>query len=105
LRTDDPTNLMLINGLLVLHHPPDFERVREVIRERLVPIPRFRQRVAVSRRGRPRWEADPDFDLDRHVSRLALPPPGGDPALKEVIERLITIPLDRSLPLWHFYLL
>jgi diacylglycerol O-acyltransferase / wax synthase len=105
LRMDDPTNLMLVNGALVLHRPVERARVRALLENRFLPIPRFRQRLVAGRRGRPRWEPDPDFDLDRHLSEVQLPPPGGDAELREAIERLITVPLDRSYPLWGFHLL
>jgi len=104
LRMDDPTNLMLINGILVLHHRVELARVRALLAHRFLPIPRFRQRLGVGRRGRPRWEADPDFDLGHHLAEITLPSPGDDAALRAVIERLIAVPLDRSRPLWGFYL-
>src|SRR5436305_6984949 len=104
LRMDDPTNLMLVNGLLVLHQPLPLPRVRALIERRFLPIPRFRQRLAARRRGRPSWEPDPDFDLDRHLSEIDLPAPGDDGVLRAEIERLIVVPLDRSHPLWSFHL-
>jgi WS/DGAT/MGAT family acyltransferase len=105
LRMDDPTNLMHINGVLVLDQPVDLERLREIIERRLLVIPRFRRRVVVPRKGRPYWEDDPDFDISHHVSRLALPDPGGDEELKRAIEGVISTQFDLSRPLWEFRLL
>src|SRR4029079_12634224 len=62
LRMDDPTNLMLIHGVLVLAAPVALARVREIVEQRMVPIARFRQRVVVPARGRPRWEPAVGFD-------------------------------------------
>jgi hypothetical protein len=45
LRMDEATNLMIINGVLVLDGRVDVGRFREVVRERLLTIPRFRERV------------------------------------------------------------
>ena len=46
LHMDQPTNLMVITGVLWFDEPPDWEGVRERIRERMVErFPRFRQRV------------------------------------------------------------
>ena len=101
-RPDDPTNLMHINGVLVLDQPVDFESIRDVIERRLLAIPRFRNRVVVPKRGRPYWEPDPDFHIAHHVGHLALPEPGGDADLREVVERLISEPFDPAHPMWRF---
>src|SRR5215510_2460631 len=63
LRMDDPTNLMIINGCLVLERNLDRERIKALLERRLLPIRRFRQRV-VRKDGTPYWIEDPDFDLD-----------------------------------------
>lgn len=104
LRMDEPANLMLINGVLAMDQPVDLERLRETIARRLLSIPRFRQRVVVPRRGRPRWEPAVDFRLEDHVQALDLPAPGGDTELQEVIGHLIYTPLDLDKPLWQFHL-
>ncbi|HEX2642889.1 MAG TPA: wax ester/triacylglycerol synthase domain-containing protein, partial [Thermoanaerobaculia bacterium] len=104
LRMDDPTNLMMINGVLVMEGPVDLGRLREVMVKRLLPIPRFRQRVATPPKGGwPRWEADPDFDIDHHLTPVTLPEPGDDAELRAVIEGLASAPLDPTRPLWHFH--
>ncbi|MFL6289899.1 MAG: WS/DGAT/MGAT family O-acyltransferase [Thermoanaerobaculia bacterium] len=102
LRMDDPTNLMHINGVLVLDQPVTFESIREIIEQRLLAIPRFRNRVVVPKRGKPYWEPDPDFDIANHVGSLALPDPGGDAELREVVERLISQQFDPAHPMWSF---
>lgn len=106
LHMDRPTNLMVIDSLLWFETPVDWERLRAVIEERLIErYPRFRQRVAESRlpgRG-PKWEDDPNFDLEIHIHRLALPAPGDKVALQELVADLIVRPLDRDRPLWEMY--
>jgi diacylglycerol O-acyltransferase len=49
----------------------------------------------------PWWIEDPDFDLDHHVVRVALPSPGTRTQLDDLISRVASEPLDRSRPLWH----
>ncbi|MGD8903522.1 MAG: wax ester/triacylglycerol synthase family O-acyltransferase, partial [Anaerolineae bacterium] len=44
LRLEMPTNLMVINGVMILGAPVAFDDLRAVIRNRLLAIPRFRQR-------------------------------------------------------------
>ena len=60
----------------------------EPLRRRLVNVP-----VGLDH---PFWIEDPDFDLDFHVRHTAVPPPGDDEQLSELIARLIARPLDRS---------
>ena len=103
LRMDDPTNLMIINGVLVLAEPIGMDRVRTLLRERLLSIERFRQRV-VMRDGSPYWEADPGFDLDAHLFETILPAPGGDEELRQEISDLMSQPFDPRRPLWSFHL-
>jgi WS/DGAT/MGAT family acyltransferase len=105
LRMDEPANLMQINGVLVLDQPVDVERIKEIVRRRLLPIRRFRQRVVAGRGDHPRWEDDPAFDLDRHVLAASLPAPGGDGALAAVVGELMSTPLASDRPLWEFRLL
>src|SRR5687768_2422606 len=53
----------------------------------------------------PYWVDDPDFDLDFHVRHTAVPPPGGDAELSELVARIIARPLDRARPLWETYVI
>ncbi len=106
LRMDDPTNLMMIAGVLVFDRPLTTPEVKAVVGERLLPISRFRQRVVgLGTGGRARWEAAPDLDLDEHVTETALPAPGDDRVLREAVSKLMSTPLDRRRPLWCFHLL
>ena len=102
LRMDDPTNLMHINGVLVLDQPVEVERVRKTLEERLAAIPRFRSRVVTPKRGKPYWEPDPHFDIDNHFARVVLPDPGGDAELRAAIEALITCQFDPAHSMWSF---
>lgn len=107
LHMDRPTNLMVITGVLWFDEPPDWERVREIMRVRWVePFPRFRQRVVEGRGplSGPHWEDDPHFDLDLHLHRMALPAPGDRAALQALVADLMVQPLDPSKPLWQYHL-
>jgi WS/DGAT/MGAT family acyltransferase len=105
---EDPTNLMMITGLLHFDRPVDFERLRATLQYRFVErYRRFRQRV-VDRNsflyGGMRWEDDPTFDMSAHLHRIALPPPGDRQALQELVSDLMSMPLDFSKPLWQMHL-
>jgi WS/DGAT/MGAT family acyltransferase len=107
LRMEDPTNLMMISGVMVFGGPIDFERLKATIEHRLLRWDRFRQRVVHPRLplGTLYWEDDPDFDLRYHLQRAALPPPGDQAALQEAASLLASTQLDFSRPLWQMHLL
>jgi diacylglycerol O-acyltransferase / wax synthase len=106
LHMDRPTNPMVVNSVIWFDEPLDWRRARAVLVRRIVDeFPRFRSRVAEPLARPPRFEEDPEFDIDQHVHRLALPAPGDQAALQELVSDLITPPLDRTRPLWHAYLI
>ena len=74
LEMETPTNLMVINGVMILAAPLAIEDLRAVIQDRLLSIRRFRQRVvpAAGPFSTPTWEDDPSFDIDNHVHRAVL---------------------------------
>ena len=108
LNMDRPNNLMVIESVMFLEEMPDWDRVVEVLRTRLVErFPVFRQRAVPPSTplGQPHWEDDPDFSLDRHLRRVRLRRPGGDVALQRHIEQHLHVPLDRAHPLWEVHLI
>jgi WS/DGAT/MGAT family acyltransferase len=52
----------------------------------------------------PVWVDDPDFDLGYHVRRSAVPRPGTEAQLLDLVARVTARPLDRRRPLWEMYL-
>ncbi len=107
LHMDRPSNLMIINSVMLFDEPIDTERIKQTIAQRMVDrYPRFRQRVIESRipLRPPSFQDDPDYSLDHHVHHVALPAPGDQRALQEFVGDLMTMPLDRNRPLWHTYL-
>ncbi len=101
---DDPTNLMMISGVLVFDGQLDVELLKRVIARRLLPVRRFGERVVISSSGRPSWQRV-EVDLDAHVQRLRLPGAGGDAELQEVVSDLMSRPLDPDRPLWCFHVI
>jgi WS/DGAT/MGAT family acyltransferase len=104
---EDPTNLMMVTGVMVLDGPIDLKRFHLVLERRLAPFGRFHQRVVRPRlrANLPHWEDDPNFDIDNHVSHIALPAPSGDVALRSLVSDLMSAPLDYSKPLWHIHVI
>jgi WS/DGAT/MGAT family acyltransferase len=70
----------------------------------LVPIYRRKLRKVPFRLGPPVWVDDPDFDLRYHIRQTALPPPGRDKQLADLIARVMAQRLDRDFPLWEYWL-
>jgi WS/DGAT/MGAT family acyltransferase len=104
---ESPTNLMVVTGLMLFDEPLEFERLTTTLKERLLRFERFRQRVVEPALplGGPRWETDPNFDLRAHVHRFALPAPGDQAALQDLVSDIMSTPLDFSKPPWHYYLI
>jgi WS/DGAT/MGAT family acyltransferase len=85
---------------------PDHEEFRDHIASRLHLVPRFRQKVRFVPfgQGRPVWVDDPHLNLEYHVRRTALPPPGTEDQLRTLAARVFSQQLDRSKPLWELWL-
>ena len=107
LQMEEPTSLMVITAVLWFDGPLDWERLTEVVRERLVErYPRFRQRVVKSGLlGTPHWEDDPGFQLEAHLRRTTLPAPGDRAALEALVGESMGTSLDFSRPLWELHLI
>ena len=101
---------MYVGSLAILRRPRgglSYERLLETVERQLPMIPRYRQKVREVTLGiaRPVWIDDPDFDITYHVRRSALPSPGSDAQLHDLVSRLAGRPLDRTRPLWEMYLI
>lgn len=101
-----PTNLMMITSVITFASPVDFDKMRQIYEQRFLRFDRFRQRVVDPNTtlGSPQWEFDPHFDIRAHMHRIALPAPGDQAALQELVSDLMSTPLDYSKPLWSLHL-
>ncbi|BBX26806.1 WS/DGAT/MGAT family O-acyltransferase [Mycolicibacterium alvei] len=100
---------MYVGSLSILRKPRaglSYETLLETVERRLPQIPRYRQKVREVTLGlaRPVWVDDREFDITYHIRRSALPSPGSDAQLHDLIARLGSRPLDRTRPLWEMYL-
>jgi WS/DGAT/MGAT family acyltransferase len=94
---------MHVGGLIVLDGKVDRDTVVRRLNERIHLIPRYTMRLDEAPLGlaNPVWVDDPEFDVERHVRRAALPSPGGDAELCELVGQVMSERLDRSRPLWQ----
>ncbi|BCO36667.1 wax ester/triacylglycerol synthase family O-acyltransferase [Mycobacterium heckeshornense] len=99
---------LAIGGLAVLEGPmPDHEVLTATLEQRISTCPRFAQRLR--RRpfdlGPPEWVDAIDFNLAHHVRRVALPRPGHDADLYQLVADVMSRRLDRSRPLWEIWVI
>ncbi|MEV6429443.1 wax ester/triacylglycerol synthase family O-acyltransferase [Nocardia sp. NPDC051463] len=85
----------------------DYDRLVDLVEARLALVPRYRRKVREIpfALGRPVWVEDSAFDITYHIRRSALPGPGTDEQLHDLVARLASRPLDQSRPLWEMYLI
>lgn len=101
---NDPHLSSTFANVTILDREPDFEMLRRRLQHTVMRIPRLRQRVhaAPGNLGVPVWVDDPDFDLDLHLRRVALPKPGTQRQLLHLATLITADPFDRTRPLWQF---
>ncbi len=104
LHAESPQASLHIASVAFFEGPePEYAAIVRAIGAKLPQVPRWRQRL---RRipldlGRPVWVDDEHFDLDEHVQHLEVPSPGGAKELHEVVDRVMSEPLELKRPLWE----
>ncbi|MFL6078784.1 MAG: WS/DGAT/MGAT family O-acyltransferase [Ornithinibacter sp.] len=109
LNLEDAATPMHVGSVMVFDAPSggfDYESLVTLISQRIAHVPRYRQRIKTVPGGlaNPVWVDDTHFDMSYHVRRSALPRPGSDEQLEELVARIQPRPLDRSRPMWEVYL-
>jgi len=86
------------------HGGIDIERLTRYTEATLDSIPRYRQRLEwVPGLKHPVWVDDDRFNIRYHLRHTRLPLPGDERLLKRLVGRLFSQRLDRSRPLWEFW--
>lgn len=85
----------------------DYETFKAELERRITDVPMFHRKLKQVPLGidHPVWVHDDDFDIDRHMHRMAVPAPGGERELADLCGHIAGIPLDRSRPLWEFFVI
>src|SRR3954469_18392770 len=106
LSLETPRSAMHV-GTVAIFAPPadggfDHEQLVDLVARRIAGAPRYRQKVRTvpGHLANPVWVDDENFDVNYHVRRSALPRPGSEEQLRELVGRVQSRQLDRSRPLW-----
>ena len=80
-------------------------RCARTLLERLPRVPKFRWKLkeVPLHLDRAVWIEDKDFDIDKHLRRIAVPPPGGRREVGDLLGMLMGYQLDRRRPLWEMW--
>jgi diacylglycerol O-acyltransferase / wax synthase len=100
----DPLLRSTITSVVVLGGPPDHDRLRDKVERASRTVVRLRQRVVTNplSLAPPRWEVDPNFDLDYHLRVIRAGNDGSMRELFDIAEPIGMQQFDRARPLWEF---
>jgi diacylglycerol O-acyltransferase len=107
LEAHDPRLRSTITVAVMFDRSPDAVAVAERVDRLTRCLPRFRDRVVAGplATAPPRWEPDPDFDLDRHLIRVTVQESVTLDDLLRAAEPLATGPFAPNHPPWQMRLL
>ena len=109
LSTETPAWHQHVGGLTILDPSESerfsFEELKKTTLERLPAVPKFTWKLkeVPLHLDRAVWVEDKDFDIDRHLRRIAVPSPGGRREVGELVGMLMSYQLDRRRPLWEMW--
>ncbi|MCZ6829988.1 MAG: wax ester/triacylglycerol synthase family O-acyltransferase, partial [Gammaproteobacteria bacterium] len=108
---ETPTAPMHTMKIYLLEIPADsvlnWEGIVSRTEAMLDQMPMLRQRPVFVPFGlhHPVMIEDPDFDLEYHICRAALPAPGGMRELEAMVAQIASHPLDQHRPLWEIWII
>lgn len=112
LHLESPEMPMHVGSLNVMDLPAGYEGdfyedVKAHIQQRMHLADVFTRKLALMPLDltNPVWVEDEDIDLDYHVRHVSLPKPGSNRQLQQYVARLHSSLLDRSRPLWEFFVI
>ncbi len=119
LHLETPEMPMHVGGLCLFDLPPGYhgkakgqaapgfyDEVKRHVSQRMHLASVFTKKLALMPLdlANPMWIEASDIDLDYHVRQITLPKPGTMAQLEAYVGRLHSSLLDRSRPLWEFYI-
>lgn len=107
LHVEDGVTHMHIGSVSIIEGPPPpYEELRDRVASKLPLVRRYRQvvRSVPLDLGRPVWADDPYFNIEYHIRHAALPHPGNECQLQNLVGRVMAQQLDRNRPLWEMWM-
>jgi diacylglycerol O-acyltransferase len=97
----------LLEGTAADGTPMTLDRIRDLLEQRihLMPVFRWRLREVPLNLDYPLLVEDPEFDLDEHLWEVAVPKPGTNEQLEDLVSQVHSRPLDLTRPLWELHLI
>ena len=112
LHLETPETPMHVGSLHLFDLPPGYKGdfytdIKRQMARRLHLAPIFQRKLAPMplQFANPAWIHDDAVDLDYHVQRVTLPPPGSPAQFEDCAAQLHSQLLDRSRPLWRLYII
>ena len=109
---ETPEQPMHVGGLNIFELPAGYtgefvDDLRAHITQRMHLAPVFRRKLVNMpfELANPIWVLDDDMDMEYHIRNTVLPKPGTRAQLDKLVGRLHSSLLDRSRPLWEFYVI
>ena len=107
---ETPTMHLHVCGLMILDTSTmsggySFARIRSMLSERLTSVSAVRRRLvhAPFHVSRPFWVDGGQPDIDQHLHRTTVAPPGDDRSLADLVGEIASTPLRRDRPLWEMW--
>ncbi|HET6875033.1 MAG TPA: wax ester/triacylglycerol synthase family O-acyltransferase [Acidimicrobiales bacterium] len=107
LHVEDGVTHMHIGSVSIMEGPPPpYQEFRDRVAGKLPLVRRYRQivRTVPFDLGRPVWADDPYFNIEYHIRHTALPQPGNEAQLSNLVGRVMAQQLDRERPLWEMWM-
>jgi len=112
LHLETPETPMHVGGMHTLELPKGYkgdfyEDFKQHIAERMHLSAVFTRKLALMpfELSNPVWVDDDEVDIDYHIRHISLPKPGSHQQLERYVARLHSSLLDRSRPLWEFFVI
>ena len=112
LHLESPEMPMHVGSLNVMDLPEGYagnfyEDAKATMTQRLHLASVFTRKLALMPfdLSNPVWVEDEDIDMDYHMRHVTLPKPGSNRQLQQYVARLHSSLLDRSRPLWEFFII
>jgi WS/DGAT/MGAT family acyltransferase len=106
LHVENDVNHMHIASVAIFEGPaPPYQEIVDMVASKLHLVPRYRQlvRFVPLDLERPVWVDNPHFNLQYHIRHTALPAPGSEEQLRNLVGRVMAQQLDRAKPLWEMW--